>query len=116
MLPDPAKFAAVCLAAYALAFADQDARKQTTPNQKQAVLQALDRINDRRPPLTSGRDAVATQQLLEKILMSAGLPTQEQQGRQHWHRQFPAPGSRVVRQGNRGPWQRVPLGDGDTAR
>ena len=47
MLPDPAKLAAVCLAAYALAFADQDARKQTTPNQKQAILQALDLINDR---------------------------------------------------------------------
>lgn len=47
-----------------------------------AVHHFLDRINDRRPPLTSGRDAVATQQLLETILTSAGLPTHEQQGRQ----------------------------------
>jgi virulence factor len=48
----------------------------------EAVHHFLARINDRRPPLTSGRDAVATQQLLEKILTSAGLPTHEQQGRQ----------------------------------
>jgi len=47
-----------------------------------AVRHFLDRINDRRAPLTSGRDAVATQRLLEKILTSAGLPTHEQQGRQ----------------------------------
>ena len=47
-----------------------------------AVHHFLDRINDRRAPLTSGRDAVATQRLLEKILTSAGLPTHEQQGRQ----------------------------------
>ena len=31
--------------------------------------------NDRRPALTSGRDAVATQKLLDQILTSAGLPT-----------------------------------------
>ena len=48
----------------------------------QAVHHFLDRITDRRPPLTSGRDAVATQQLLEKILTAAGLPTHEQEGRQ----------------------------------
>ena len=38
----------------------------------------------RRPPaaLTSGRDAVATQQLLDRILAAAGLPTHEQEGRQ----------------------------------
>ena len=57
-----------------------------------AVHHFLDRIHDRQPPLTSGRDAVATQQLLEKILTSAGLPTHEQQGRQ-WasHATNPAP-------------------------
>ncbi len=47
MLPDSAKVAAVCLAAYALAFADQDSRKRTTSNQKQAILQTLDLIDDR---------------------------------------------------------------------
>jgi len=47
-----------------------------------AVHHFLDRINDRRPPLTSGRDAVATQRLLDQILTSAGLPTHEQEGRQ----------------------------------
>lgn len=47
-----------------------------------AVHHFLDRIVDRREPLTSGRDAVATQQLLEKILTSAGLPTHEQPGRE----------------------------------
>jgi len=48
----------------------------------EAVHHFLDRIKDRRPPLTSGRDAVATQQLLDRILTSAGLPTHEQEGRQ----------------------------------
>lgn len=47
-----------------------------------AVHHFLDRINDRQPPLTSGRDAVATQELLDHILSSAGLPTREQEGRQ----------------------------------
>src|SRR5438105_1033399 len=47
MLPDSAKVAAVCLAAYALAVADQDTRKQATPNQKRAVLQTLDLIDAR---------------------------------------------------------------------
>jgi virulence factor len=32
--------------------------------------------------LTSGRDAVATQRLLDRILQAAGLPTHEQEGRQ----------------------------------
>ena len=32
--------------------------------------------------LTSGRDAVATQPLLDRILAAAGLPTDEQEGRQ----------------------------------
>ena len=48
----------------------------------EAVHHFLDRIKDRRPPLTSGRDAVATQKLLDRILTSAGLPTHEQEGRQ----------------------------------
>jgi virulence factor len=42
----------------------------------------LDRIADRQAPLTSGRDAVATQRMLEHILKAAGLPTHEQEGRQ----------------------------------
>lgn len=48
----------------------------------EAVHHFLDRTVDRRPPLTSGRDAVATQTLLERILAAAGLPTDEQDGRQ----------------------------------
>jgi virulence factor len=47
-----------------------------------AVHHFLDRIVDRQPPLTSGRDAVATQRLLDRILEVAGLPTREQEGRQ----------------------------------
>src|SRR3954465_10444408 len=47
-----------------------------------AVHHFLDRIVDRQPPLTSGRDAVATQRLLDRILEAAGLPTREQEGRQ----------------------------------
>ncbi|MFF1354686.1 Gfo/Idh/MocA family protein [Streptomyces sp. NPDC058297] len=48
----------------------------------EAVHHFLDRLADRRPALTSGRDAVATQRLLDRILASAGLPTSEQEGRQ----------------------------------
>lgn len=48
----------------------------------EAVHHFLDRVADRRQPLTSGRDAVATQRLLERILHSAGLPTGEQEGRE----------------------------------
>jgi virulence factor len=48
----------------------------------EAVHHFLDRLADRRQPLTSGRDAVATQRLLERILEAAGLPTGEQEGRQ----------------------------------
>lgn len=48
----------------------------------QAVHHFLDRRTDRREPLTSGREAVATQKLLDQILRSAGLPTHEQGGRQ----------------------------------
>jgi virulence factor len=48
----------------------------------EAVHHFLDRIVDRQPPLTSGRDAVATQRLLDHILEAAGLPTREQEGRQ----------------------------------
>jgi len=47
-----------------------------------AVHHFLDRIVDRQPPLTSGRDAVATQRLLDQVLTAAGLPTREQEGRQ----------------------------------
>lgn len=58
----------------------------------EAVHHFLDRLADRGQPLTSGRDAVATQRLLERILQSAGLPTGEQEGR-HWesHATNPAP-------------------------
>jgi virulence factor len=48
----------------------------------QAVHHFLDRLADRRSPLTSARDAVATQRLLDQILTSAGLPTREQEGRE----------------------------------
>jgi virulence factor len=47
----------------------------------QAVHHFLDRIADRQPALTSGREAVATQRLLDQILAAAGLPTVEQEGR-----------------------------------
>jgi virulence factor len=47
-----------------------------------AVHHFLDRRADRRPPLTDGRDAVATQRLLDRILAAAGLPTYEEEGRQ----------------------------------
>jgi len=46
-----------------------------------AVHHFLDRIQDRREPLTSGADAAKTQLLLESILTVAGLPTEEQTGR-----------------------------------
>ena len=48
----------------------------------EAVHHFLDRLADRREPLTSGDDAVATQRLLERVLGAAGLPTIEQDGRQ----------------------------------
>jgi virulence factor len=48
----------------------------------EAVHHFLDRLADRRPPLTDGRDAVASQRLLGRILEAAELPTHEQEGRQ----------------------------------
>ena len=47
-----------------------------------AVHHFLDRVADRAQPLTSGREAVRTQRLLDQILAAAGLPTEEQTGRQ----------------------------------
>ena len=47
-----------------------------------AVHHFLDRVADRAQPLTSGRDAVQTQRLLDLILAASGLPAEEQQGRQ----------------------------------
>ncbi|MGO4246883.1 Gfo/Idh/MocA family protein [Paenarthrobacter sp. RAF54_2] len=47
-----------------------------------AVHHFLDRVADRGQPLTSGREAVHTQRLLDRILASAGLPTEEQAGRE----------------------------------
>lgn len=47
-----------------------------------AVRHFLDRVYDRQQPLTSGWEAVKTQQLLDRILASAGLPTHEQEGRE----------------------------------
>lgn len=46
-----------------------------------AVHHFLDRVKDREQPLTSGREAVLTQRLLDRILEAAGLPTEEQEGR-----------------------------------
>jgi virulence factor len=46
-----------------------------------AVSHFLDRVRDRREPLTSGLEAAKTQVLLERILSVAGLPTEEQPGR-----------------------------------
>lgn len=46
-----------------------------------AVRHFLDRVKDRQQPLTSGWEAVKTQQLLDQILAAAGLPTEEQEGR-----------------------------------
>lgn len=47
-----------------------------------AVHHFLDRVADRAQPLTSGREAVRTQRLLDQILAEAGLPTEEQTGRE----------------------------------
>ncbi|WP_045731805.1 Gfo/Idh/MocA family protein [Pseudarthrobacter chlorophenolicus] len=47
-----------------------------------AVHHFLDRVADRAQPLTSGREAVRTQRLLDQILAAAGLPAEEQEGRQ----------------------------------
>lgn len=46
-----------------------------------AVRHFLDCVKDRQQPLTSGWEAVKTQQLLDQILAGAGLPTEEQEGR-----------------------------------
>ncbi|HWH98322.1 MAG TPA: Gfo/Idh/MocA family oxidoreductase [Pseudolysinimonas sp.] len=46
-----------------------------------AVHHFLDRVRDRRQPLTSGEEAAKTQLLLDRILSVAGLPTDEQPGR-----------------------------------
>jgi len=46
-----------------------------------AVHHFLDRVRDRREPLTSGAEAAKTQALLERVLAAAGLPTEEQPGR-----------------------------------
>jgi virulence factor len=46
-----------------------------------AVHHFLDRVRDRGQPLTSGREAARTQELLDRILHAAGLPTEEQKGR-----------------------------------
>lgn len=46
-----------------------------------AVHHFLDRVRDRRQPLTSGAEAAKTQLLLDQILSAAGLPTEEQPGR-----------------------------------
>lgn len=42
----------------------------------------VDRVRDREQPLTSGWEAVRTQQLLDRILEAAGLPTHELEGRE----------------------------------
>jgi virulence factor len=47
-----------------------------------AVHHFLDRVADRTQPLTSGREAVHTQRLLDRILAASGLPTEEQAGRE----------------------------------
>ncbi|MGV2985743.1 Gfo/Idh/MocA family protein [Microbacterium sp. AGC85] len=46
-----------------------------------AVHHFLDRVRDRQQPLTSGAEAAKTQRLLDQILVTAGLPTEEQPGR-----------------------------------
>ena len=48
----------------------------------EAVHHFLARCQDRTQPLTSGREAVATQVLLERVLVAAGLPTHELEGRE----------------------------------
>jgi hypothetical protein len=47
MLPDTARFAAVCVAACTLSFAYQDGTKQAVPNEKQLVIQTLEDIRTR---------------------------------------------------------------------
>ncbi|EKT78297.1 virulence factor MviM [Rhodococcus opacus M213] len=47
-----------------------------------AVHHFLDRIRDRQEPLTSGWEAAKTQRLLDQILQAAGLPIEEQEGRE----------------------------------
>ncbi|MCM6761650.1 Gfo/Idh/MocA family oxidoreductase [Rathayibacter sp. ZW T2_19] len=47
-----------------------------------AVHHFLDRVRDRQEPLTSGADAAKTQLLLDRILSAAGLPIEEQVGRE----------------------------------
>lgn len=49
---------------------------------KACVDHFLDRVRDRQQPLTSGREAARTQQLLDRILVAAGLPVEEQPGRE----------------------------------
>jgi hypothetical protein len=44
MLPDTARFAAVCVVACALSFAYRDASKRAIPNEKQLVTQTLENI------------------------------------------------------------------------
>jgi len=46
-----------------------------------AVHHFLECVAERRQPLTNGREAVATQRLLDRILAAAGLPTEEEEGR-----------------------------------
>lgn len=46
-----------------------------------AVNHFLDRVRDRKQPLTSGAEAAKTQLLLDRILLAAGLPVDEQPGR-----------------------------------
>lgn len=46
-----------------------------------AVHHFLECRAERRQPLTNGREAAATQRLLDQILTAAGLPTEEQDGR-----------------------------------
>jgi len=47
-----------------------------------AVEHFIDRVRDRAEPLTSGREAALTQLLLDQILRAAGLPTEEDPGRE----------------------------------
>ncbi|MCR2816860.1 Gfo/Idh/MocA family protein [Microbacterium jiangjiandongii] len=47
-----------------------------------AVHHFIDRVRDRQQPLTSGAEAAMTQRLLDMILAAAGLPTEEQPGRE----------------------------------
>jgi virulence factor len=53
----------------------------------------LERVRDRAQPRTSGREAARTQRLLEKILVAAGLPTEEQPGHE-WQSQAVARGKK----------------------